>query len=84
MILARVCTFNVSLLVELLISSQVIQNTVRTLAVTAMIIVVIGYSFPLFVSHAFTVRKEEETESSSISWWLFLLSRGSISASWCK
>lgn len=29
--------------------AQVIQNSVRTLCVTAMIVVVIGYSFPLFV-----------------------------------
>ena len=34
--------------------SQVIQNTVRTLAVTAMILVVIAYSFPLFVRDWFT------------------------------
>ncbi len=33
-----------------MILARVIQNTVRTLATTAMILVVIGYSFPLFVS----------------------------------
>ena len=32
-----------------MVLARVIQNTVRTLAVTAMIVVVIGYSFPLFV-----------------------------------
>ncbi|TBU30707.1 metal resistance protein YCF1 [Dichomitus squalens] len=32
-----------------MILARVIQNTVRTLATTAMIIIVIGYSFPLFL-----------------------------------
>ena len=32
------------------ILARVIQNVVRTLFVTAMIVIVIGYSFPLFVS----------------------------------
>ena len=33
-----------------LTTAQVIQNTVRTLAITAMIVIVIGFNFPLFVS----------------------------------
>ena len=39
-----------------MILGRVIQNTVRTLATTTMILFVIGYSFPLFVSFIFHVR----------------------------
>ena len=54
MILARV--WSCSLLCRILSEQclQVIQGTVRTLAVTAMILVVIAYSFPLFVRDWFT------------------------------
>lgn len=49
MILARVCAHTCVPHVTPADFAQVIQNSVRTLCVTAMIVVVIGYSFPLFV-----------------------------------
>ncbi len=60
--------------------ARVIQNVVRTLCVTAMIIFVIGYSFPFFVSpwliiyHLFLY---------SVSLSPFLRWLGSIPESWC-
>lgn len=67
MILARVCPFSAFVFVGLLTAFQVIQNTIRTLAVTAMIVIVIGYSFPLFVSRASYRSGGVVTESSLIS-----------------